>query len=121
MPVVNGHVVNYTFSNCAAHIINGNVIIVNVTASQLNASGLLCSIMTNFSWFWVAFLITIYIITLLMFSYLRSFRLLTVAHGIVFVLATILIGYGFIGGLIWIGTLGMFIISILLLYGSSRF
>ena len=72
--------VNYTFSNCQTTVLGSNVIIHNVTLSALNASGLICSIVTNFPWFTTAFLISVYVILLFLFSYLNSIKLLVVAN-----------------------------------------
>ena len=116
MPIQNGAWVNYTFSNCQMHIINGNIVYTNVSLSQLNASGLLCSIAVNFPWFWVVFMIVIYIATLFLFSYLNSIKLFTVSCSMLFSFATILLGYGFINPMVWFGTLCMLILSVAVMY-----
>jgi hypothetical protein len=97
-------------------LVNGNVTYTNVTLNQLNASGLLCSIATNFPWFWTMFMIAVYVICLFLFSYLNSVRLLTVSNSLLFAFATILLSYGFITPMLWMGTLGMLVFAIALLY-----
>lgn len=111
---------NYTFSNCQSTIVGQNVIVHNVTLGALNASGFLCSLWVNYPWFWTAFLITVYIIMLFLFSYLNSIKLIVVANSGLFIMATILLGYGFIGGTLWLGTFAMVIFAVIIMYLSHR-
>ena len=112
--------INYTFSNCQSTIIGQNVIVHNVTLSALNASGFLCSIWVAYPWFWVGFLISLYIILFFLFSYLNSIKLIVVANSGLFIMATILLGYGFIGGTVWLGTLAMLLFAVIIMYLGHR-
>ena len=88
--------------------------------SALNTSGLLCSIYVNYSWFFTVFLVVLYVVSLFLFSYLQSIRLLVTSSAILFVASTILIGYGFIGPIVWMGTLVMLIFSVIIMYMSNK-
>lgn len=112
---------NYTFTNCKISSIAGsNIIYQTVPVGMLNASGFICTISYNFPWFWTAFLITLYMILFFLFSYLNSIKLIVVSSAGLFVMSTILIGYGLIGSGIWMASLAILIFSVLFMYFGHR-
>ena len=119
MPInASGMWTNYTFSNCVMNQTTHNF--TTVPLAQLNMSGMMCTIVVNFPWFFPVLLIVMYVVIAFLFSYLQSTRLLTVATALGFGFASILWGYGLIGQLTWFFTFGALLLSLFVAYLVHR-
>ena len=115
MPIstINGSWINFSWSNCVHTIAaNGSIVYNTIGLNQLNTSGLVCSITVNFPWFFPLFLLVMGVAILFLFAYLQTARLLVVGMSFIFVLASILWGYGFLDPATWLSCLMALLLAI---------